>query len=46
MPKPVGTLNFSGQEVEKLRDLANVGISMVEAARRLDRCHSTVVRHV
>lgn len=43
--KPVGSVNFSADETQKLRDLASVGISMVEAARRLNRSPSTVVRH-
>ncbi len=46
MAKPVGTLNFSAAEVQRLRKLATAGISMVEAARRLQRSHSTIVRQV
>ena len=45
MAKPVGSVNFSSAETEQLRQLATVGISMVEAARRLHRHHSTVIRH-
>lgn len=46
MAKPFGSINFSGDEIEELRDLAIAGISMVEAAGRLQRSHSTIVRHV
>lgn len=46
MPKPVGTVNFSAVEVRALRELAAAGITRVEAARRLGRSHSTVVRQV
>jgi hypothetical protein len=46
MSKPVGTVNFSANEIEKLQLLATAGISMVEAARRLQRSPSTVVRRV
>jgi transposase len=44
MAKPVGSVNFSAAERKRLRELATVGITMVEAARRLQRSHSTVVR--
>jgi len=37
MAKPVGSVNFSAAERERLRELASAGISMVEAARRLRR---------
>jgi Helix-turn-helix domain len=46
MAKPVGSVNFSAAERERLRELATAGISMVEAARRLRRSPSTVVRRV
>lgn len=46
MSKPIGTVNFSADEIEKLQLLATAGISMVEAARRLRRSPSTVVRRV
>lgn len=46
MGKPVGTVNLSAEEIEKLRELATAGISRVEAARILERSHSTVVRRV
>jgi Helix-turn-helix domain len=46
MAKPVGSVNFSAAERERLRELASAGISMVEAARRLRRSPSTVVRRV
>ena len=46
MAKPFGTVNFTAAEVQKLRELATAGISMVEAARRLRRSPSTVVRRV
>ena len=46
MAKPVGSVNFSAAERERLRELATLGISRVEAARILGRSHSTVVRHV
>jgi transposase len=45
MAKPVGSGNFSADETKRLRQLATAGISMVEAARRLHRHHSTVIRH-
>jgi predicted nuclease of predicted toxin-antitoxin system len=44
MARPVGSVNFSSDEVRKLRELATAGISMVEAARRLHRHPSTVLR--
>ncbi|HCG02021.1 MAG TPA: hypothetical protein DEV93_15940 [Chloroflexi bacterium] len=46
MPKPFGTVNFSAAERERLRDLAAAGISRVEAARRLKRSPSAVIRRV
>jgi hypothetical protein len=46
LAKPFGTVNFSAVEIEKLRVFASAGISMVEAARRLERSPSTVVRRV
>jgi transposase-like protein len=46
MPKPVGTVNLSPDEKRQLLELADAGISMVEAARRLKRSHSMVVRRV
>jgi hypothetical protein len=46
MAKPFGTVNFTAAEVQKLRELATAGISMVEAARQLQRSHSTVIRRV
>jgi transposase len=46
VPRPAGTVNFSATESSKLRQLAGAGISMAEAARRLQRSHSTVIRHV
>jgi transposase-like protein len=45
LAKPFGTVNFSADETEALRELATAGISMVEAARRLHRHHSTVLRN-
>lgn len=44
MAKPVGTVNFSEAEAHKLLELSSVGISMVEASRRLNRSHSMVIR--
>jgi transposase len=44
--KPIGTVNFSADEVEKLRQMARLGISRIEAARRLRRSPSTVIRRV
>lgn len=46
MAKPFGSVNFSAAERLKLRELATVGISRVEAARILRRSHSMVVRRV
>jgi len=46
MPKPFGTVNFSADEKSRLRKLATAGITRVEAARRLERSHSTIVRRV
>jgi hypothetical protein len=46
MPKPVGSVNFSADEVKRLHELADAGISMVEAARRLRRHPTTVSRRV
>jgi transposase-like protein len=42
--KRVGTLNFSDAEAWQLRQMAWEGITYVEAARRLNRHHSTVLR--
>jgi IS30 family transposase len=46
MAKPFGSVNFSAAEREKLRKLATLGISRVEAARILQRSHSAIVRQV
>lgn len=46
MPKPVGSVNFSAAERQKLCELATAGISRVEAARILGRSHSAIVRRV
>jgi transcriptional regulator with GAF, ATPase, and Fis domain len=46
MPKPVGSVNFSAAERERLRELASAGMSRVDAARLLGRSHSMVVRRV
>lgn len=45
LAKQVGTINVSADEKVQLRTLATAGISMAEAARRLHRHHSTVIRH-
>jgi hypothetical protein len=44
LAKPFGTVNFSADETEALRELATAGISMAEAGRRLHRHHATVIR--
>lgn len=46
MGKPVGSVNFSGAEAAKLREMATAGISRVDAARILGRSHSMVVKRV
>jgi hypothetical protein len=45
LAKQVGTVTFSADETEKLRELATAGVSMAEAGRRLRRHHATVIRH-
>jgi transposase len=44
--KPFGSVNFSSAELEQLQLFAGAGISRVEAARRLGRSPSTVIRRV
>lgn len=46
MPKPAGTVNLTMAEREQLRGLSTAGITRVEAARRLGRSPSMVIRRV
>ena len=46
MPKSAGTINLTVAELDQLRLWATLGITRVEAARRLGRSPSAVIRRV